>query len=306
MVSFIKSTKITLAVRLLILSLFGLLLSGRALAAMNAVTLVSFDAFPGDEKVDLIWVTASEIDNAGFYISRSTSPTENVHSGSYRIHPDLIPSDGDPLGGSIYFYTDHRVTNGLTYFYWLESVSAGGVSEFHVPEPVIPGLAAQPLASPTPTQTSTQTLTTVPSTQTASPSAAVTVGNHQPQNSPTLSPSPTRPNVIGVQNLPTSTHRPSPTNTPVPTPTPTVTYTASPTPTETLEPLPEITLQFPTPTRTPRPTRTPSPTPTQELTWLEELDENIPLGLKWIGGLIVVIWILLAGFLTAYIRRISH
>ncbi len=108
--------------------------------ATTVVELASFEARPLDGAVELAWQTASEIDNLGFHLHRSTSA-----SGPYeRITSLLIPGVGSPATGSRYSYVDSGLTNGVTYFYRLEDIDASSRSTFHGPVSAVPGLPASP------------------------------------------------------------------------------------------------------------------------------------------------------------------
>jgi hypothetical protein len=113
--------------------------------ALAGVTLTSFTAVGGDGQVLLEWETASEINNIGFNLWRSTSET-----GSYvKLNASLIPSQAlGSVVGAYYSYTDSDVINGTTYYYKLESVDTNGSSEFHGPITATP--EGQPTATPTP------------------------------------------------------------------------------------------------------------------------------------------------------------
>ena len=100
------------------------------------VDLVSFDAVGSDSKVLLRWKTASEIDNAGFNLYRSTSS-----NGKYvKINSSLIPGLGSSAIGKEYEYVDSSVTNGAVYYYKLEDVEFDGASTMHGPVKARPGL----------------------------------------------------------------------------------------------------------------------------------------------------------------------
>lgn len=93
------------------------------------------------------------------------------------------------------------------------------------------------------------------------------------------------------------------------TPSQTYTITVSPsvTPTTTLEPLPEITLQFPASTNNSVPTVTPKSTDVTSTPnpMVGNLLLSINPRMKLIGILIAVLWLFLAGFLVIYIRQIK-
>lgn len=93
------------------------------------VDLVSFRAEGLEDHVLLEWETASEIDNAGFYLWR----TETEYAEYVRITDYLIPAEGGPIQGATYAYEDFDVVPGLTYYYQLEDIDYDGVSTFHGP-----------------------------------------------------------------------------------------------------------------------------------------------------------------------------
>lgn len=90
------------------------------------IDLVSFTATEVNGEVVLDWVTASEIDNAGFNIWRKEG------NGQYeKINSALIPANGNLTAGATYTYTDNTVAAGSTYYYRLEDIDTSGVSTFH-------------------------------------------------------------------------------------------------------------------------------------------------------------------------------
>ena len=110
-----------------------------------AVTMVSFNAFPGNQQVILEWETASETDMLGFYITR------NDHlNGEYARVSNFIFTQGTSVSGLVYQYIDSNLTNEKTYYYKLEALENNYDSEFFGP------ISATPLQT---TATLTQTLT---------------------------------------------------------------------------------------------------------------------------------------------------
>ena len=94
---------------------------------VTAVQLTSFTAVAGDGAVDLDWETASELDNLGFHLYRSTA-------GPYeRITARAIPGLGSSPVGAKYSYRDTGLTNGVTYYYKLEDIETTGRTTFHGP-----------------------------------------------------------------------------------------------------------------------------------------------------------------------------
>jgi hypothetical protein len=79
------------------------------------VELTSFEAAAGDHSVRLSWNTASETNNGGFYIQRST--TENDYD--FTTVSDLIATQGNGATSHDYTWTDTRLNNGVVYYYRL-------------------------------------------------------------------------------------------------------------------------------------------------------------------------------------------
>jgi hypothetical protein len=73
----------------------------------------------------LKWSTASEVDNFGFDIYRSTS-----EDGSFeRLTSQPIPGAGTVDAPSYYEYRDTSIDTGVEYFYYVESISVDGIRE---------------------------------------------------------------------------------------------------------------------------------------------------------------------------------
>lgn len=74
--------------------------------------------------VTVEWSTASELNTAGFNLSRGDS-----QDGPFtRLNTEVIPASPDPLVGGSYVYTDTQVIAGKTYYYQLEEVEISGGS----------------------------------------------------------------------------------------------------------------------------------------------------------------------------------
>lgn|GEM_PF-5598821 len=93
------------------------------------VQLAYFDGVLLFNRVILEWETEAEIDNAGFDIVRQTG----AEGALEQINTFLIPADGGPTWGSVYFYTDHEIEPGQTYIYWLRDTDFDGNTTLHGP-----------------------------------------------------------------------------------------------------------------------------------------------------------------------------
>lgn len=290
----------TLMIRilLLIIVVFGLFVKVQHISA--SVTLVYFRAISEDGAVFLEWETATEIDSAGFYVSRSTS-----QSGNFERIGSFISSKGDSVVGAYYEYRDSTVENGVTYFYVLESWDYDNTVNYSDPVTATPGITDQ-----TTTPTVTSTLAQTPS---ISPSPTPTTESGV---TPTVTNTPNRTSTVGPTR--TNTSVPNPTATPNPTFTPTapVTDTPPPMPTATIEeqtltpsatliPLPTIVVVFPAVewTATPSPSSTPTLTP-------EPQEDYLKTGFRAIGlvGLVCVIgilWVMIAIWTILLLWRLS-
>lgn len=86
--------------------------------------------FGSDMQVNLQWVAESETNHLGYNVLRSE--VDNLNA-ALRINPDLI-DEGTPLGSQIsYSYVDAETMPDATYYYWLESLSLAGESEYFGP-----------------------------------------------------------------------------------------------------------------------------------------------------------------------------
>jgi len=96
----------------------------------TGVELASFSAAPQGGSIRLAWETASELDNLGFNVSRSDSPTGEA----LRLNAALIPAQntGSPVGAA-YSFVDTSAVPGVAHFYWLEAVDVYGAATLHGP-----------------------------------------------------------------------------------------------------------------------------------------------------------------------------
>lgn len=85
-----------------------------------------------------MWETASEIDNLGFNLYRTTK----LDGEKVKINPELIPSNVYPgaLIGASYSFIDTgadlnqgKFLPNRTYYYWLETLDIFGSSELYGP-----------------------------------------------------------------------------------------------------------------------------------------------------------------------------
>lgn len=95
------------------------------------VTLKSFDAALKDQKVILSWMTASEIENAGFILERKlkTEPDWEI-IGHYRSNPAL-EGQGNNAAETVYQFADSNVDAAKIYLYRLSDVSFNGKITTH-------------------------------------------------------------------------------------------------------------------------------------------------------------------------------
>ncbi|MGB9299279.1 MAG: hypothetical protein WCD51_01670 [Anaerolineae bacterium] len=158
-----------------------------------AVYLLYFRATGEEDRVVLQWETAQELDNLGFNLHRAEVP-ELIEA--QKLNQWLIPSEafGGVFGAS-YSYQDTDVVEGVTYYYWLESVDMHSVGKFYSddPESAAPGGSPSPTSTSTPAETATSTPTaTATSTRTRVPTAtATTVPTATPSSTATVVPTST-------------------------------------------------------------------------------------------------------------------
>jgi len=101
------------------------LFAGLARDAWASVNLIRFEATPQrDGSILVLWETATEIDTIGYRLTRSQSI-----AGPWTQVVNKQPARGDAASGALYTYQDADVTAGTRYYYLLEALSQGGVSD---------------------------------------------------------------------------------------------------------------------------------------------------------------------------------
>jgi hypothetical protein len=179
-----------------------------------AVSLLYFRAVPENQKVKLQWATATELNNVGFFVQRSTARD----TGYVRLNSVIIPAKGDGLTGGIYELVDSTATAGSQYWYILESIDSSQASQFSDPVAITVGstptvtatLTPSPTnATPSTTLTPTVTLTQpglplIIPTQNLTPNVIPTSGSPSPYPGPGSPPGvpPIAPGAIGSQPYP--------------------------------------------------------------------------------------------------------
>lgn len=88
----------------------------------------------------LKWTTASEVDNFGFDIYRGLSKDGPFE----RITDEPLPGAGTTDEPQSYVYVDDEIDPTLDYYYYIESISLGGIRE--VFSPIIRSPAKRPAA----------------------------------------------------------------------------------------------------------------------------------------------------------------
>jgi len=107
------------------------------------VSLTSFNARANRGIVAIDWLTATEINTAGFILYRSTT----VNGPRVQVNAFLIAAQGNQVTGAYYRITD---TPGYgTFYYWLKDVDYSGQSALHGPAvvKVLPAIR-QPVVRP--------------------------------------------------------------------------------------------------------------------------------------------------------------
>ncbi|RLC46386.1 MAG: hypothetical protein DRH57_06160 [Candidatus Cloacimonadota bacterium] len=114
------------------------------------VELSSFTAIYVDNHPTLVWVTQTETDNMGFNIYRGNSEHALANGSAIKVNPEIIQGAGTTSQPKRYTYIDqYPYEFAITYWYWLESISYSGESEFHNPTSLAIPEENEPTISPT-------------------------------------------------------------------------------------------------------------------------------------------------------------
>jgi hypothetical protein len=108
--------------------------STSAESPLSPVDMVFFAVTGQDGRCLVEWETASEIDFLGFNLQRSMYED----SGYAQVNDSLIHGHGNPVDTAFYSCTDPSVTNGLTYWYRLETIDRSAKSSFLAPDSATP------------------------------------------------------------------------------------------------------------------------------------------------------------------------
>ncbi len=273
-----------IVINLLFVSIIFDLFMTRMETGLAAVTLIDFTVTYEENQVKLNWNTATEPDNALFFIERRDAESGNftrisIFNPENNTESNFILPKGDSVSGGSYTVYDKHLINGVVYSYRLVAVDLNNNLEYITPTSVY-----NPPHTSTPTATVKRTTSTPRKTK-------------SPSNTATNTPLP-----------PTATYHPiSPTVNPQPanlTPTPTA-LSNTPTPSQavivipTLG-LPSVTIIFPTEpaSQTSYPSASVVSTPSNNSGWFT------PRRITVIG-LIISIWVILAGGFFIVLKKIE-
>jgi hypothetical protein len=115
------------------------------ISAPLPIQLMSFAATPvmGSAGVKLTWITASEINNYGFYVQRSAFSS----SGFADLPGGFVPGAGTSASQRQYTWTDQNPLPGTNY-YRLKQVDLDGSSRLTEPVKVVQGASSADPAQP--------------------------------------------------------------------------------------------------------------------------------------------------------------
>jgi hypothetical protein len=93
----------------------------------TAITLASFTCQANRQEVSVYWSTGTELNNAGFNLYRSETPTVP----SVKINAKLLAAKAEAVSGADYRFND--APGYGTFYYWLEDVELSGRTMLHGP-----------------------------------------------------------------------------------------------------------------------------------------------------------------------------
>ncbi|MCK9164898.1 MAG: choice-of-anchor D domain-containing protein [Candidatus Cloacimonas sp.] len=95
------------------------------------VTLSNFTAVVTSENfVNIAWTAETETNHSGYNLYRNEAKDLD---NAIKINAHLIDQGSEIGTQNNYFYTDFEVYTNIVYYYWLESVSLNGASDFYGP-----------------------------------------------------------------------------------------------------------------------------------------------------------------------------
>jgi len=96
----------------------------------TAVTLSEFTAQYASGELSIFWTTQSEVNNSGWNIYRGESEISHQNDETTQINPNIIPGSDTTSEPTEYVFVDeYEVTEGATYWYWIESRNNSGETE---------------------------------------------------------------------------------------------------------------------------------------------------------------------------------
>jgi len=110
--------------------------------AKAAIDLYEFKATPLSDSILIEWETASEFNNAGFFVTRRSNPNNPFEPIS-----TFIVAEGNGPIGARYEFSDDDVSVGILYYYVLEDVDTSQIVVTHGPITAMiedPGITSTP------------------------------------------------------------------------------------------------------------------------------------------------------------------
>ena len=96
----------------------------------TAVTLSEFTAQYASGELSIYWTTQSEVGNSGWNIYRGESDIAHQNDQTTQINNVMIEGSGTTSEPTDYmFVDDYEVTEGATYWYWIESRNNSGETD---------------------------------------------------------------------------------------------------------------------------------------------------------------------------------